>query len=388
MFEDLNWEDGDAAHFSAWLLPMLVTNPQARATAAQSACHPFLEPMDLEEGEMLGISSSSSSSSALGGGVLGDKVDELEEQMVKIEARCVGEVSRLEAKVEQVVEAKGAETNLVSKLKAEVADLKTEKEVEKTATDALKQRLVILENKFEKLAAEESLKSKELTTRLEEQKLAVEELKQKYIIHLDDGQVMEKEEVERVKLASGERNEEVNIGAKEEDCNKTFICKKPLPKPAVVPSTFPKFRKSQEPLPMKAVTDSKAQLKGGVNTCKRKQIRSELRELEAFEKSDLENNAHAEQYAVKAEAKEHPTKKKSLVEMMQKKLNCGQDLTRTKSRASPAFEVLEKVATDSEVVCTQLVVSNIKVPCSIVAQTKLLLLVKRTGTLVKYRFSE
>ena len=114
MFEDLNWEDGDAAHFSAWLLPMLVTNPQARATAAQSARHPFLEPMDLEEGEMLGISSSSSSSSALGGGVLGDKVDELEEQIVKIEARCVGEVSRLEAKVEQVVEAKGAETDLVS----------------------------------------------------------------------------------------------------------------------------------------------------------------------------------------------------------------------------------------------------------------------------------
>ena len=58
MFEDLNWEDGDAAYFSAWLLPMLVTNPQARATAAQSARHPVLEPMDLEveEGEMPGTS--------------------------------------------------------------------------------------------------------------------------------------------------------------------------------------------------------------------------------------------------------------------------------------------------------------------------------------------
>ena len=320
------------------------------------------------------LGTSSSSSSALGGGVLGDKVDELEEQMVKIEARCVGEVSRLEAKIEQVVETKGAETNLVSKLKSEVANLKAEKEAEKAATDALKQRLVILENKFEKLAAEESLKSKELTTRLEEQKLSVEELKQKYIIQLEDGQVMEKEELER-----------------EEDRNKTFICKKPLPKPAVVPSTFPNFRKSQEPLPMKAVIDSKAQLKGGVNTCKRKQIRSELREIEAFEnkhqRSDLENNAKAEQVAVEAEAKEHPKKKKSLVEMIQKKLNGGQDLTRSKSRACQAFEVLEKVATDSEVVCTQLVVSNIKVPCSAVAQTKLLHLVKRTGTLVKYRFS-
>ena len=116
-----------------------------------------------------------------------------------------------------------------------------------------------------------------------------------------------------------------------------------------------------------------------------------MREINAFEnghqKSDLENNAKAEQVAVKAEAKEHPTKKKSLVEMMQKKLNGGQDLSRTKSRASPAFEVLEKVATDSEVVCTKLVISNIKVPCSIVAQTKLLRLVKKTGTLVEYRFS-
>ena len=38
--------------------PMLVTNPQARATAAQSARHPVLEPMDLEveEGEMPGTS--------------------------------------------------------------------------------------------------------------------------------------------------------------------------------------------------------------------------------------------------------------------------------------------------------------------------------------------
>merc|ERR1719237_1062713 len=65
-------------------------------------------------------------------------------------------------------------------------------------------------------------------------------------------------------------------------------------------------------------------LKGDIKTCKRKQMRSELREIEAFEnghqKSDLENNAKAEQVAVKAEAKEHPKKKKSLVEMIQKKL--------------------------------------------------------------------
>ena len=332
MVGDLNWEDGDAAHFSAWLLPMLVTNPQARATAAQSACHPFLEPMDLvvEEGKMLGTSSSSSCSSAQIGGVLGDKVADLEEQIVKIKARCDGEVSRLEAKVEQVAEANVAETNLVSKLKAEVVDLKAEKEAEKAAADALKQRLVILESKFENLTAEDSLESEERTTRLEaevaemkvvmeEQELAVEELKQKQL---------------KLKL---------------------------------------RLQK----------------LKGDIKTCKRKQMRSELREIEAFEnghqKSDLENNAKAEQVAVKAEAKEHPTKKKSLVEMMQKKLNSGQDLTRT--RACQAPEVLEKVKTESEVACAQLVISNIKVPCSIVAQTKLLRLVKKTGTLVEYRFS-
>merc|ERR1719474_991462 len=37
---------------------------------------------------------------------------------------------------------------------------------------------------------------------------------------------------------------------------------------------------------------------------------------------------------------------------------------------------------------TQLVISNIKLPSSIVAQARLLRLVKRTGTLVKYKFSE
>jgi len=40
-------------------------------------------------------------------------------------------------------------------LKAEVSELKAEKEAEKTAADALKQRLVILESKFENLTAED-----------------------------------------------------------------------------------------------------------------------------------------------------------------------------------------------------------------------------------------
>ena len=39
---------GKLATLHTWLQLMLVTNPKARATAAQSACHPFLEPMDEE----------------------------------------------------------------------------------------------------------------------------------------------------------------------------------------------------------------------------------------------------------------------------------------------------------------------------------------------------
>ena len=56
--------------------------------------------------------------------------------------------------------------------------------------------------------------------------------------------------------------------------------------------------------------------------------------------------------------------------------------------------VLEEKAARSELVAddgptsTQLVISNIKLPSSIDAQMRLLRLVKRTGTLVKYKFSE
>ena len=48
LVDELEWRVGDASGFSGWLLPMLATNPQARVTAAQSAQHSFLEPLDKE----------------------------------------------------------------------------------------------------------------------------------------------------------------------------------------------------------------------------------------------------------------------------------------------------------------------------------------------------
>ena len=48
LVNELEWRVGDASGFSGWLLPMLATNPQARVTAAQSAQHSFLEPLDRE----------------------------------------------------------------------------------------------------------------------------------------------------------------------------------------------------------------------------------------------------------------------------------------------------------------------------------------------------
>ena len=310
LFDDFRWDASDASHFSAWLQPMLVTNPKARATAAQSAHHPFLEPLyedEVEEGEMLGTSSSGSScSSSKNEGVLEEKVKYLEEQLGKIEARCVGEISKLETKLGQVAEAKDTETKLLSKLKAEVSDLKAEKEAEKTEADNLKQRLGNLESKFDELEAENSVESEH------------------------------------------------------------------LPRPAVASSPF---ISCSDVADFKNLKANKAQLKGEVKTCKQEQER------------DFENNAKADKVTVKAEVEMQSTKKKSL---MQIKLNLGKDVTGIKSRAChDGHGDKQKVKTAGEVAgCTQLVISNIKLPCSIIAQTRLLCLVKKTGTMVKYRFSE
>ena len=166
--EDLNWEASDASHFSAWLQPMLVTNPKARATAAQSAHHPFLELMDeemVEEEEIQGTSSSSETArihlgeSAQKEGVLGGEIEDQGAGLLKLETFFAGEISRLEAKLGQVEEAKEAESKLLSKLVAEVSDMKAEKEAEKIVSDDLRRRVRNLEGKLEKLEAAKRLES-------------------------------------------------------------------------------------------------------------------------------------------------------------------------------------------------------------------------------------
>ena len=390
MFEDLDWGDEDASHFSAWLQAMLVTNPKARATAAQSALHPFLEPMDeeVEEEEILGTSSSSETEReascgefAQDGGVLGGKVEDLEERLMKVEAHCAGEVSRLEAKLEKNLEAKDAESNPISKITLEVSDLKAQRETDKSVADNLKQILGDLEGKFEKLEAGKRLESEQarrledqvvqMQAVIEAQNLAIEELKQKYIIHFDSKDVLVKEEeAECVKPASEveERSEEVQIDANQEKVDKTYFSyKKPLSNPAVV-------------VPSPSLPQS-------VSVNFKKNLRARENERQ---KNDSENNAKAGKVAEEAkivvQEKVHPVKK-SLVELMQKRLKKEKDLTRIELKTvSRTFDKKEK--TGGEESLTQLVISNIKLPCSIISQTKLLHLVKKTGTLVKYRFSE
>ena len=158
-------------------------------------------------------------------------------------------------------------------------------------------------------------------------KLAVGEFKQKHIIHLGAQDGMVKEEVDCVKPAP-----EVEERMGDTHSQVYFSHKKPLSKPA------------------------------------------------EHQKSDSENNVEDEKVADKV----HP-RKKSLVELMQKKLNSGKGVIetelKTNSRTCQAFEV------KTEAEAAELVISNIKLPCSIIAQTQLLHLVKRTGTVVKYRFS-
>ena len=140
---------------------MLVTNPKARATAEQSALHPFLEPMDVEE-ELEGTSlgSETEREASLGkiaekGSVLGRTVQNQDERLLELETLLAKEIQRLEAKLEHVVEANDAGSSHMSKFQTELSFLKAEKEAEKTAADALEQRLVILESKFENLTAED-----------------------------------------------------------------------------------------------------------------------------------------------------------------------------------------------------------------------------------------
>ena len=130
---------------------MLVTNPKARATAEQSAFHPFLEPMDVEamvEEEIEGISSSSETEreaslvkSSENGCVLERSIENQEERLLELETLLAKEIQRLEAKLEHVVEAKDAGTSHMSKFRKELSSLKAEKEAEKTMGDDLRRQI-------------------------------------------------------------------------------------------------------------------------------------------------------------------------------------------------------------------------------------------------------
>ena len=99
--------------------------------------------------------------------------------------------------------------------------------------------------------------------------------------------------------------------------------------------------------------------------------------------NDPENNCSVEEGIENGEVQKHP-----LSVLMQMKLS--ENMEKPVEKANP----LEEKAARSELVAddgptnTQLVISNIKLPSAIDAQMKLLKLVKRTGTLVKYKFYE
>ena len=196
---------------------MLVTNPKARATAEQSAFHPFLEPMDvgaMVEEEMVGISSSSETERETSlvkrsekGSVLERSVENQEERLLELETLLAKEIQRLEAKLEHVVEAKDAGTSHMSKFQTELSFLKAEKEAEKTMGDDLRRQMGNMEIKLDKFKADKKLESErassfeiqvaELKDVVESQQSTIEDLKQKFA-QLDGmfGQTMEARDAE------------------------------------------------------------------------------------------------------------------------------------------------------------------------------------------------
>merc|ERR1712013_924845 len=99
--------------------------------------------------------------------------------------------------------------------------------------------------------------------------------------------------------------------------------------------------------------------------------------------SDLENNCSVEEGLENGDVQKHPPS--VLVPM---KLSENMEKPVDKPNPLEAKAARSELVADDGPTSTQLVISNIKLPCAIDAQMKLLKLVKRTGTLVKYKFSE
>ena len=199
LVDELEWRVEDALGFSGWLLPMLATNPQARVTAAQSAQHSFLEPLDkeVEEKELQvgsqGCEPEREASLEKGSDCKGETAD-LEERLRKLEFSLVEEVSRLKNKLVEEAELNTAATTRLSKLEMEISRLKNEKQNEEGQVDELKQKVENLERRCSKLKSSESkslskveAKVSGLKTLIEETGVDVEEMKQSLV--LLDGKV-------------------------------------------------------------------------------------------------------------------------------------------------------------------------------------------------------
>lgn len=193
LVDELEWRVEDASGFSGWLLPMLATNPQARATAAQSAQHSFLEPLDKEvEEKELQVGSQGCEpereASLENGSDCKGKTANLDERLRKLEFSLVEEVSQLKNKLN------AAATTRLSKLEMEISRLKNEKQNEEGQVDELKQKVENLERRCSKLKSSESkslskveAKVSELKTLIEVKTVEVEEMKQSLV--LLDGKV-------------------------------------------------------------------------------------------------------------------------------------------------------------------------------------------------------
>ena len=199
LVEQLEWRVEDALGFSGWLLPMLATNPQARVTAAQSAQHSFLEPLDkeVEEKELQvgsqGCEPEREASLENGSDCKGEIAD-LDERLCKLEFSLVEEVSQLKNKLVEEAELNAAATTRLSKLEMEISRLKNKKQNEEGQVDELKQKVENLERRCNKLKSSESIslsnveaKVSELKTQIEVTGVEVEEMKQSLV--LLDGKV-------------------------------------------------------------------------------------------------------------------------------------------------------------------------------------------------------
>ena len=199
LVDELEWRVGDASGFSGWLLPMLATNPQSRVTAAQSAQHSFLEPLDKEvEEKELRVGSQGCEpereASLENGSDCKGKTANLDERLRKLEFSLVEEVSQLKNKLVEEAELNATATTRLSKLEMEISRLKNEKQNEEGQVDELKQKVENLERRCNKLKSSESIslskveaKVSELKTLIEVKTVEVEEMKQSLV--LLDGKV-------------------------------------------------------------------------------------------------------------------------------------------------------------------------------------------------------